>query len=138
MQTKKLHGMLVFLIGTLTVCSSCSSEVETVRDGATYPSYDVVYVDSSGNGQTNNYRIMKKGQMDWYLQDSNEDGTIDVWKHYDTDGDLLVEMLDRNHDGRIDLWMTHNEDGTFEHFADKDFDGEIDEYLPRAEVHVIP
>ena len=59
-------------------------------------------------------------------KDSNTDGQVDTWFHYDK-GRIIALEEDTNHDGKVDLWETYDsEERMTKRKKDLDFDGTAD------------
>lgn len=58
--------------------------------------------------------------------DSNYDGNIDLWKDFDSRGQVILRKLDRNFDGRIDYWEYYSNGQVVRIEQDNNNDGRPD------------
>lgn len=59
--------------------------------------------------------------------DSNDDGELDTFYYYHTDGKRTRQEIDTNHDGKVDVWIYFRDGIYIQRIAkDTDHDGRID------------
>jgi hypothetical protein len=108
----------VFLAAALAGLSACGNpDAERLRQ-AVRPTYDKtsgrlaeLAYDSNQDGRTDTWTDMEGARPLRSRIDADEDGTIDRWEYYDSDGRLVRVGMARATPGRVDAWALVDRDG---------------------------
>jgi hypothetical protein len=68
-------------------------------------------------------RRSNRGIIQYSAIDSNQDGKMDTFYYYDTQGRLERQEIDSNHNGKIDIIIRYS-DGMYITSIEKDIDGD--------------
>ena len=109
------------LFASVLCLSACADpERDRLRE-TTRPTYDTttgklkeLTFDSDKNGTVDTWTEMDGARPVLTRMDRNEDGRIDRWEHYGSDGKLQKVGFSRKDDGKADAWAFSGDDGKIE------------------------
>jgi len=110
--------LLLLAVVSLSACSNTEKERQKLGINPTYDKTtgkltELTY-DSNKNGRVDTWTAMDGARPVSTRIDRNEDGKLDRWEYYNTQGQLAKVGFSRKDDGTPDAWAYSGADGTVE------------------------
>ena len=112
---------LLFLAVACLAASACSDPEKEQLRKTTIPTYDKttgrlkeLTFDQNKNGTIDTWTEMDAARPVLTRMDRNEDGKLDRWEYYNTDGKLEKVGFSRRDEGKPDAWAFAGADGKIE------------------------